>query len=191
MSLSRTVHSRPAPKPVVPAAVQELLATVMPDASAQKRQEAFGEAFNLTGSFEAAVAFVERSRDAVACGAVIGAPFPPANADVKSKDVGPFKIFYHSTRPLQLQEGNLFTWNFYIGRSGRGVDSIMPNWTDHGIVVKIPTLIGGEWGVCPVLTILPSTRVRLCTRASNGTEVIHEIVFPPDPRESSVNIHYL
>lgn len=93
-------------------------------------------------------------------------------------------------------------WNFYIGRRGQGVHSIMPDLAQQGIVVKIPGLTG-EWGECQALTILPSTRVRLTYYdtlgkhsqrggASNRAQVTtHELVFPPDPRESSITVHYL
>jgi len=165
----------------------------MPDVtSAQRRREIFAETVSTEGSFEAALrlAFVERIHKVVVSGVVMGAPSPPANAEVKSSDVGPFRIFYHATYPSHLQDNSPFMWNFYIGKRGQGLDSIMPDWMRQGIVVKIPGLTG-KWGECPVLTIPPSTRVRISYHDSNRTQVTDEVVFPPDPRESSITVHFV
>ncbi|KAJ7903392.1 hypothetical protein B0H14DRAFT_2664772 [Mycena olivaceomarginata] len=172
-TVSRTVHrvhSRAPPKPPLPVAVAEFLATMLPDASPQQRQDVFDDAVNTEGGFEAAVAFFKRFHDVVASGVVFGAPSPPVNADIKSTDVGPFTIFYHPTFPRHLQKNNPLR-----------VRSIMPDWAQQGIVVKIP---------CQALTILPSTRQsQVRGGASHRSRVTHELVFPPDPRESSITLH--
>ncbi|KAJ7856746.1 hypothetical protein B0H14DRAFT_2752636 [Mycena olivaceomarginata] len=190
--MPRTVCSRATPKPLLPVAVAEFLATVLPDASPQQRQDVFDDTVNTEGGLEAAVAFFKRFHDVVASGVMMGAPSPPVNAEIKSTDVGPFTIFYHPTFPRHLQENNLFMWNFYIGRRGQGVCLIMPDLAQQGIVVKIPGLTG-EWGECQALTILPSTRVRLTYYdtpakqsqirggASNRVQVTHELVFSTRP----------
>ncbi|KAJ7791197.1 hypothetical protein B0H14DRAFT_2936435 [Mycena olivaceomarginata] len=170
--MSRTVRSRATPEPLLPVAVAEFLATVLPDASPQQRQDVFDDAVNTEGGFGAAVAFFKRFHDVVASGVVMGAPSPPVNAEVKSTDVGPFTIFYHPTFPRHLQENNPFMWNFYIGRRGQGVHSIMPDLAQQGIVVKIPGLTG-EWGECQALTILPSTRVRLTYYDTPRSKLLH------------------
>ncbi|KAJ7364273.1 hypothetical protein DFH08DRAFT_838807 [Mycena albidolilacea] len=187
MSSARNRPARPALK-----FPDELLATVLPDVCAQRRRDAFAEVVNTEGSFEAAIAFIKRIHEAVASGVVMGAPSPPAHrhAEVKSTDVGQFRIFYHATFPSHLQDSNAFMWNFYIGQRGQGLPSIMPDWARQGIVVKIPGLTG-KWGECQALTVLPSTRVRISYHDSNRTQVTHEVVFPPDPRESSITVHYL
>lgn len=86
--MSRTVRSRAPPKvstsavscypisrvdqPPLPVAVAEFLATVLPDASPQQRQDVFDDAVNTEGGFEAAVAFFKRFHDVVASGVVMG-----------------------------------------------------------------------------------------------------------------------
>ncbi|KAJ7744315.1 hypothetical protein B0H14DRAFT_2986948 [Mycena olivaceomarginata] len=150
-TVSRTVHSkvhsRAPPKPPLPVARRR----------PQQRQYVFDDAVNTEGGFEAAVAF-------------FNAPSPPVNADIKSTDVGPFTIFYHPTFPRHLQRITRLRGTFYIGRCGQGVRSIMPDWAQQGIVVKIPGLTG-EWGECQALTILPSTRVRLTYYDTPGSKL--------------------
>ncbi|KAJ6478599.1 hypothetical protein C8R47DRAFT_1323077 [Mycena vitilis] len=191
------------PKNQIPDSFAEYLSTALPDTSLQHRRDAFNDAVKNEGSVEAAVAWFKRIHDVVTSGAVIGARSPPANAQVKTIDVGPFTIFYHSTFPPHLLEKNVFTWNFYIGLRGQGVDSIMQDWVQQGIVFTIPTL-GLVWEDCQLLTILPSTRVRLTyhepfeMQRSMGegmkpgrAQVTHELIFPPDPQDSSITLHYL
>ncbi|KAJ7677456.1 hypothetical protein B0H17DRAFT_1079222 [Mycena rosella] len=200
--MSRT-QTRILPKPV---SVPELLAVLLPDGDARQRRELLEDMISVQGSHDAAIASLRPTYDVIKAGTVIGvrpcrrhcsgvtssasqAPSPPPNTEVKYADVGPFRIFYHSTFPRNIQNSNPFTWSFYIGQRGQGQDSIMPNWSQHGITIRIPDLTG-KWADCPVLTILPSTRVRI-VYSEDRTQVTREVVFPPDPKETSITVHYL
>ncbi|KAJ7824004.1 hypothetical protein B0H13DRAFT_2124505 [Mycena leptocephala] len=184
--------TRSLPKPLPPADVVEFLTTMLPDATPQERQKVFDDTVNTQGGFEAAVDCLKRFSVVAASGVVIGVrSVPPPNAEIKSLDIGSLTVFYHSTFPRQFQENNAFTWSFYIGLCGQGVHSIMPDWTRKGIVVKILGVGSNlKWEKCPVLLIRPSTRVRI-TYTFNGARVTDELIFPPDPQESSINVHYL
>ncbi|KAJ7129605.1 hypothetical protein C8R44DRAFT_872851 [Mycena epipterygia] len=125
------------PKPLLPVAITEYLATTLPDASPQQQQDLFDGAINTEGGFEAAVTFSNVSTTSPLLVSL------PANAEVNYTDVGPFTIFYHSTYPHH-QENNQFMRNFYIGRRGQGIGSIMPDWAQQGIVVRISDGLAGE-----------------------------------------------
>jgi hypothetical protein len=115
---------------------------------------------------------------------------PPSNAIVKQANVGPLAIFYHSAYPPHLQQNAPFMWNFYIGRRGQGQSSIMKDWSAQGIRVEIMGFTG-KWEDCTLLKIVPSTRVRITYYTSPGIHAKEEVVFPPDPREASIPVHYL
>ncbi|KAJ7928749.1 hypothetical protein B0H13DRAFT_1966042 [Mycena leptocephala] len=177
-------------QPLPPADVVEFLTTMLPDATPQERQKVFDDTVNTQGGFEAAVDCLKRFSVVAASGVVIGAPYPRL---MLNQIFGYW--FAHGLLsldfPSPFQENNAFTWSFYIGLCGQGVHSIMPDWTRKGIVVKILGVGSNlKWEKCPVLLIRPSTRVRI-TYTFNGARVTDELVFPPDPRESSINVHYL
>ncbi|KAJ7226729.1 hypothetical protein GGX14DRAFT_626900 [Mycena pura] len=162
-----------------PVSIPQILATLLPDGDADRRNTYLQDHIDAMG-YEGAVAALRQTYDVVQTGVFVGPPFPPPNAEVQSAEVGPFKIFYHSLYPRELQHRARFNWNFYIGWRGEGLESIMPDWSKRGIVVKITNLLG-RWENCRVLTVLPSTRVRI-TYAG----VTREVVFPPDPKEASI-----
>ncbi|KAJ7431893.1 hypothetical protein B0H11DRAFT_2261313 [Mycena galericulata] len=98
-------------------------------------------------------------------------------------DVGPLRLFYHLTFPAPLNVNNLFSWNLYIGRPNRGLDSIMPDWEAQGIRVQVPNLIS-RWERCGALTILPSTRVRITYPDNSGRGFTEKIILPGDPKDA-------
>ncbi|KAJ7226726.1 hypothetical protein GGX14DRAFT_417202, partial [Mycena pura] len=170
--------------PEEPVSLPQILATLLPDGEADRRKTFLQDHIDGMG-YEAAVVALRQTYNAVQTGVVVGASFPPPRAEVKSAEVGPFKIFNHSLYPRELQHRTQFQWNFYIGWRGEGLESIMPDWSKRGIVVKIPNFIG-QWENCPLLIILPSTRVRITYAGAT-----HEVVFPPDPKDASIPVHYL
>ncbi|KAJ7890398.1 hypothetical protein B0H13DRAFT_2666015 [Mycena leptocephala] len=171
---------------VIPAAVRDMMCNVDP----KEHRTIFEDVIKNEGSYEAAVAYFEDIRQVVESGAVFGASLPPPGHILKSVDIGPLAIFYHSTFPAHLQQGNYFTWNFYIGSIGAGEESIMPDWSKRGIVVRILGLTG-RWEECLILTIRASTRVRISYSDDTRGTTTHELVFPPDPSEASIDVHYL
>ncbi|KAJ6481772.1 hypothetical protein C8R45DRAFT_311816 [Mycena sanguinolenta] len=118
---------------------------------------------------------------------VFGAKVPPASRmdDLKSFDFYSHRVFHHPTHPADCPNPGLFTWNFYIGKSGEGVESIDQ---DAEKTYRIELLdFRGRWGRCKILNVLPRTRVRML---GSGTQV-HELVFPPNPNELDVVVHLL
>ncbi|KAJ6513787.1 hypothetical protein C8R47DRAFT_1091830 [Mycena vitilis] len=178
------------PQQPIPVAIDRFLDSQLPDATALHRQKVFDDTANLFGGFDAAVAYFQSSIDVVASGVVLGAERPPSNAIVKEANVGPLAIFYHSAFPPRLQQSAPFMWNFYIGWRGQGQSSIMKDWSAQGIRVEIMGYTG-KWEDCTLLQIAPSTRVRIAYYISSSTQAKEELVFPPDPREASIPVHYL
>ncbi|KAJ7021982.1 hypothetical protein C8F04DRAFT_1194940 [Mycena alexandri] len=178
-----TIQISPPATLTVPAVV----AAVLPNA--KDHRAIFAETIENEGSYEAAVAYFEDFYKVVNSGVVFGAALPPPDVILSSIDVGRLTVFYHSTFPADLQRGNAFTWNFYIGLRGAGAHSIMSDWSKRGIVVRIPGL-ARKWEECQVLIVLACTRVRISYPEGTGATT-HELVFPPDPNEADIPVHYL
>ncbi|KAF7366476.1 hypothetical protein MSAN_00904600 [Mycena sanguinolenta] len=117
---------------------------------------------------------------------VFGAKVPPATRmdDLKSFDFDIHRVFYHPTYPADCPNPGLFTWNFYIGKRGEGVESIDQ---DAEKTYRIQLLDFGRWGPCKILNVLPGTRVRMLGSDSR----FHQLVFPNNPYEISDFVHYL
>ncbi|KAK7025225.1 hypothetical protein R3P38DRAFT_2953401 [Favolaschia claudopus] len=117
-------------------------------------------------------------------GAVFGPATPPPGAQLKFFDFDIHRVFYHPLYPPSIPNPGLFSWNFYIGQRGKGVDSIIPNAQQ---LYDIQLLDAPEnWEQCRPLNVLPLTRVRLFRRGFP----VQELVFPPNPSDPS-SIHYL
>ncbi|KAJ6614086.1 hypothetical protein B0H10DRAFT_2436184 [Mycena sp. CBHHK59/15] len=152
-----------------------LLATIYPDLQDSQRQEILQCA--LMAHSQDPVAVEHHFQVLLATlksGAVFGAAVPPAGVDIKSFD---FDIHKVQNAP--------FSWNFYIGKRGGGIDSIIQ---DAHKVYGIKLLdMTGNWATCYPMTVLPGTRVRLLGRGSD----VHELVFPLNPYEISAVVHHL
>ncbi|KAJ6532296.1 hypothetical protein B0H10DRAFT_2449812 [Mycena sp. CBHHK59/15] len=173
---------------VIPLAL-DLLDAVLPNTTHDQRVKSFDDIVNAEGGVDPAIAFFKRHYECLKTGVVIGATRPPANAVIHMADVGPLRLFYHSTYPARLQENSPFSWNLYIGRAKGGLESIMPDWEGQGIRVEIPNLIG-HWERCGALTILPSTRVRITYRHSNR-DFKEEIILPGNPKDAHIPVRLL
>ncbi|KAJ7468233.1 hypothetical protein B0H11DRAFT_1921109 [Mycena galericulata] len=180
----------PPQQPVTIPLAPDLLDAVWPNSTHDERVNNFSDIVNAEGGVDAAIAYLERHYECLKTGVVIGATFPPANAVIHMADVGPLRLFYHSTFPAPLHVNSLFSWNLYIGRPNRGLDSIMPDWEAQGIRVQIPNLIG-RWERCGALTILPSTRVRITYPDSSGRDFTEEIILPGDPKDAHIPVYLL
>jgi hypothetical protein len=86
---------------------------------------------------------------------------PPPGADIKTFDVDVLRVFYHSTHSADPLNPGPFFWNFYIGRQGEGVDSIILD--AHK---KYEVKLSDNWVPCYPMVVLPGTRVRIITRGS-------------------------
>ncbi|KAJ6481774.1 hypothetical protein C8R45DRAFT_311844 [Mycena sanguinolenta] len=161
-----------------------MLAQIYPDMKEDQHREFLQDTLEDV-SPEAAVIYFRELLEVTTSGVAFAATVPPANrTDLKSFDFDIHRIFYHSTWPPHLQDRNAFTWNFYIGKRGQGIESIVQD--AHKVYdVKILGMLG-EWVGCYLMNVPPRTRVRLLGSASQ----VHELVFPPDPNESAV-VHFL
>ncbi|KAJ7471266.1 hypothetical protein B0H11DRAFT_1376737 [Mycena galericulata] len=180
-----SMHSNRTPKPQSAKDVESmgLLATIYPDLQDSQRQEILQCA--LMAHSQDPVAVDHHFRVLLATlrsGAVFGAAVPPAGVDIKSFDFDIHRVFYHPTYPIQNAP---FSWNFYIGKRGGGIDSIIRD--AHKVYgIKLLDMIG-NWATCYPMTVLPGTRVRLLGRGSE----VHELVFPLNPYEISAVVHQL
>ncbi|KAJ6609549.1 hypothetical protein B0H10DRAFT_2063816 [Mycena sp. CBHHK59/15] len=69
-------------------------------------------------------------------------------------------------------------------------DSILTDWSQHGIVFRIRSG-WGTWEECPTLVILPCTTIRVSyPDGGSGTAEV-QLIFPPDPRETPIASHQL
>ncbi|KAJ6579337.1 hypothetical protein B0H10DRAFT_1962960 [Mycena sp. CBHHK59/15] len=171
------VNPTPQPRLTIPAAV----AAIYPDASSEQQLAIFQDCAELYGGPEVAEKFFRECQATFRNGIVFGALSPPPGVDLRSIDVDHLTIFYHSTFPESLQNSNPFTWNFYIGLRGQGPQSIMREWNQKGIVVRIAGLTG-KWEVCNALTVLQRTRVQISFTDRARKVVTRELEFPADPR---------
>ncbi|KAJ7116633.1 hypothetical protein C8R44DRAFT_983656 [Mycena epipterygia] len=172
--------------------VPAVIAALMPNAGTEQQRALFQDIVHSEGSYDAAKAYFENWLTVNNSGIVFGATRPPPNATLRSIEIDRLKVFYQPTFPPNHQQGNPYSWTFYIGRSGKGPESIMVDWSEQGIVVKIQDLIG-EWADCNnLLTVLADARVRISFYDDARTRLTHELVFPPDPNEvSTIPVHYL
>ena len=115
--------------------------------------------------------------------------------DTKTFEFGPLKVFYHSTFPLDNPTQEL-TWNFYFGRSGKGVEGVieiqdLEKWE---IQVRMQGL-NKEWSRTGLFlaTPLKEVIVEFPEGLVQGAPTVdHMIVFPPDPRKGRpMEIHGL
>ncbi|KAJ7982802.1 hypothetical protein DFH06DRAFT_1440271 [Mycena polygramma] len=119
-------------------------------------------------------------------GVVLGATTPPPGADLKWFDFDVHRIFYHSLYPPNHPNPGSFCWMFYIGERDKGVEFINPDATELYPLKMLD--MTGHWTAFKAMMVLPGTRVRIFRRGSE----VHELVFPPDPKEKSTStIHYL
>ncbi|KAJ7249731.1 hypothetical protein B0H12DRAFT_1121563 [Mycena haematopus] len=187
------MHRRAPPQqPVIIPLAPHILDAVLPNTTDAERMQSFRDIVDAKGSVAAAKAYLERHYEFLKTGVVIGAARPPPNAIIHRTNVGPLRLFYHSTFPADLQENSPFSWNLYIGLANRDEESIMPDWEDHGILVEIPNLIG-HWERCGALTLLPSTRVRITYPDSSrrGRNFKEEIILPGDPKDVHIPVRLL
>lgn len=129
------------------------------------------------------------------CGSNVTKPLVPPpgrDHDLNSIELDHLKLFFHSTYPEHMQSSTPFSWNLYVGLSGKGPESIMPDWSKRGITIEIPNL-SGVWTATTFLTILPRTWVRISypKLADPGQLSVHEIVLPPGDNEAHIPVHYL
>jgi hypothetical protein len=196
------VHLSPQPE-TYPPAIEQLLISQLPDATAQHRQKVFDDTAEIFGAFDAAVTYFQTSIDVAASGAVLGvclsfsSLFPTISVRCRPSALHPmllskrpllvcWAIFYHSLFPLHLQHSAPFLWSFYIGLSGGDQNLIMTDWPAQGICVEVMGLIG-RWEPCTLLQVTPSMRVQIMYPYS-GAQVKEELIFPPDPRKASIPI---
>ncbi|KAJ7083374.1 hypothetical protein B0H15DRAFT_423465 [Mycena belliarum] len=170
----------------------ELLDAVLPNTTHEERVKSFSDVLNAEGSVDAAIALYKRHYECVKTGAVIGATRPPPYLSevIHMADVGPLRLFYHSTYPARLHANSPFSWNLYIGRADQGLESIMPDWEAQGIHVEVPNLLG-RWERCGALTILPSTRVRITYRSGTSRDFKEEIILPGGPKDAHFPVRLL
>ncbi|KAK7025033.1 hypothetical protein R3P38DRAFT_3533212 [Favolaschia claudopus] len=149
---------------------------------------------DIEGSVERALESFQARGDALYAGLIFGPDMPPLDATLKYTDVGSkYRLFYHPMFPTSPYPADApYIFNVYIGRYGRSKNSIL-NWKQEPIVVKQQNLFG-EWRDMTCLVAPASSRMRISFRESeaDGQEVVvvHEFVFPPDPREN-VRVHLL
>ncbi|KAJ7756121.1 hypothetical protein B0H14DRAFT_2977966, partial [Mycena olivaceomarginata] len=161
-----------------------LLATIYPDLQDSQRQEILQCA--LMAHSQDPVAVEHHFQVLLATlrsGAVLGAAVPPAGVDIKSFDFDIHRVFYHPTYPPHVQNAP-FSWNFYIGKRGGGIDSIIQ---DAHKVYGIKLLdMTGNWATCYPMTVLPGTRVRLLDAgprfmSSSSSQPIRDFCRCPSP----------
>ncbi|KAF8213881.1 hypothetical protein K438DRAFT_1749996 [Mycena galopus ATCC 62051] len=168
-------------------ASMELLATIQPDLTDGQRQELFEAVLmDENNDFEAVERQFKMELAVIESGAVFGAAVPPPGreSDIKFFDFDIYRVFYHSTHPPAVANA-MFSCNFYIGKSGQGIESITLN--AHAVYdIKLLDMTG-EWATCYPMNVLPGTRVRLLGSMSQ----VQELVFPLNPYEISAVIHHL
>ncbi|KAJ7055050.1 hypothetical protein C8F01DRAFT_1259076 [Mycena amicta] len=195
--IPRTLLQQP-----IPAHLEKFFLAQWPDSTQEYRQSLFDDMANLYGAYDKAVGHFESIRDTLESGAVIGVrpsflslfprqrvlqpERPPANSNVKVANIGPFAIFYHPVWPAHLKNPGPLMFNFYIGWSGQGQDSIMTDWQTQGVTVELKDF-KDEWVDNSLLVVAPSARIRI-THPQLGSE---ELIFPADPRQVNLRTHYL
>ncbi|KAF8213637.1 hypothetical protein K438DRAFT_2009785 [Mycena galopus ATCC 62051] len=148
--------------------VLNLLEHVMPEATHEARLDAWRQYITVEGGVGQATQLLYRMSAVVDSGVEFGAITPPTKAQLTWRDVG-----------LSISLCVQSMYNFYIGRRGKGPESIITDRATERIVVTTPTLYDLEWAECHGLVVRPSTRVRI----EEAGETI-EIRFPGDPREN-------
>ncbi|KAJ7096686.1 hypothetical protein B0H15DRAFT_826045 [Mycena belliarum] len=185
MRTNRTPNSQSA-GPADHVESMRLLADIYPDLQDSQRQEILQSALmSHNHDHVEVVQYLQMMLATFRSGAVFGATVPPAGVvDIKSFDFDIHRVFYHSTYPPHTPNAP-FSWNFYIGKRGRGIDSIIQDAHQvYGINLLDMT---GHWTPCFPMNVLPGTRVRMLGRGSE----IHELVFPLNPYETSAVVHHL
>ncbi|KAJ7782511.1 hypothetical protein DFH07DRAFT_764659 [Mycena maculata] len=154
--------------------ILDIVAAIYPGTSTEQRRAIVENALHLASYQQVEEHFREFLAISQA-GVVFGALSPTWYVDN-------LKVFYHSMFPPSLQNSNPFTWNFYIGVCGHGSESIMENWRQRGIVIKILGLTG-KWEECNALTVLADTRYPFGEFPSS--ERLSPSLSPPSPYAGS------
>ncbi|KAJ7982821.1 hypothetical protein DFH06DRAFT_711531 [Mycena polygramma] len=155
-----------------------LLAEMYPTLEEENLREILDAALLVQDSKET-VEYFREMLEASKWGVMFGATTPPPNADLKWFDFDVHRIFYHSLYPPNHPNPDGFSWSFYIGKRGEGVESIIEDAIKL-YDIKLLSMVG-TWSPCVVGNVLADTKIRIYRQGSE----VQELSFPPDPHKKN------